>query len=380
MPKKVFISSVTLGLVQERTALPGLIMGLGMQPVRFEDFTAAPSPSREVCLRAVAESDIYLLLLGEHYGAPFPDTGLSPTQEEYRAAVSRGLPTLAFRRRDVTMDPLQREFAAEVEAYPSGLFRASFAEVGELLAEAGRALRDVPAATGALVFSPVAAPVNIGWRTPPDPRDQFAGFGSPGLEVYLTPVDRPLSASRLRSVGVIAPRMLREFGGIDNAAAIDVATEPDGNVTATVARARGRRTSFDDARGGDVEGLAVRHNGEICAWAGIRRDTFGAVVDGRSLTAAIVPLVALAGRTLGEVVGDTEVAVVPSVAVPGARSVTLGRPEVVGNRSGATMPMSGPTTLTLPGDESAVLNAAVTGATDVGAELAARIVHALQAR
>lgn len=85
--------------------MPGLLLGLGMEAVRFEDFTAAPARSREVCLRAVAESDVHLLLLGEHYGTPFPDTGLSPTHEEYRAAIARGIPRLAFRKRDVTMDP-----------------------------------------------------------------------------------------------------------------------------------------------------------------------------------------------------------------------------------------------------------------------------------
>jgi len=48
MGKRVFISSVTQGLRQERTALPGLIRALGMDPVRFEDFTALPEPSRDV--------------------------------------------------------------------------------------------------------------------------------------------------------------------------------------------------------------------------------------------------------------------------------------------------------------------------------------------
>ncbi len=125
MGKRVFISSVHLGVRQERTALHGLIRALGMDPVRFEDFTAAPDPSREVCLRAVADSDVYLLLLGEHYGTPFPDTGLSPTHEEYRAAINKGIPRLAFRRRGATMETAQGRFAEEVEAYPTGLFRGS---------------------------------------------------------------------------------------------------------------------------------------------------------------------------------------------------------------------------------------------------------------
>ncbi len=70
MGKRVFVSSVTEGLRQERTALPGLMRALGMDPVLFEDFTALPEPSRDVCLQAVESSDVYLLLLGEHDGSP----------------------------------------------------------------------------------------------------------------------------------------------------------------------------------------------------------------------------------------------------------------------------------------------------------------------
>ena len=117
MGKRVFISSVTEGLRQERTALPGLIRALGMDPVRFEDFTALPEPSRDVCLQAVGTCDVYLLLLGEHYGTPFADTGLSPTHEEYRAAINKGIPRLAFRRRGVTMESAQAAFAAEVHLH-----------------------------------------------------------------------------------------------------------------------------------------------------------------------------------------------------------------------------------------------------------------------
>ncbi len=148
------ISSVTQGLRQERTALPGLIRALGMDPVRFEDFTALPEPSRDVCLQAAQSSDVYLLLLGDHYGTPFPDTGLSPTHEEYRAALNSGIPVLAFRRRDVAMEPTQVQFAEEVEAYQTGLFRGSWDEVGQLLNAVSGALSNLDALAGRLVFTP----------------------------------------------------------------------------------------------------------------------------------------------------------------------------------------------------------------------------------
>jgi hypothetical protein len=353
--KRVFISSVTLGLRQERTALHGLIRALGMDPVWFEDFTAAPDPSREVCLRAVADSDVYLVLLGEHYGTPFPDTGLSPTHEEYRAAIHKGIPRLAFRRRGVTMETTQAKFAEEVEAYPTGLFRGSWDEVGELLEEAAKALSNLESVTGGLVFTPLGVPVEVRWRTPPDARDQFSGFLQSALEVYLTPVGVTVSDSRLRVAGDLMARLLREFGGIGQAAAIEITSGADGGVVARAVRPPTRRSFNEDVHSGDVEGLSVARNGEVCAWATLRRDNLGAVVDAASLAEAATPLVLLAGRALGEFLGETSTAVVPSVAVTGATTVNVGRTEVVGNRSSSTMAMRGPSTIALPGDESAVL-------------------------
>ena len=86
---KVFISSVRRGLESERDALPGLLRAVGHEPLRFEDFTAQPVPSREACLAGVAAADAYVLLLGPHYGTTFPDTGRSATHEEYIAAQTK---------------------------------------------------------------------------------------------------------------------------------------------------------------------------------------------------------------------------------------------------------------------------------------------------
>jgi hypothetical protein len=47
---RVFISSVRRGLEEERDALPGALAALGYTPVRFEDYTAQPLPSRQACL------------------------------------------------------------------------------------------------------------------------------------------------------------------------------------------------------------------------------------------------------------------------------------------------------------------------------------------
>jgi hypothetical protein len=41
---------------------------------------------------------VYVLLLGPRYGAPFPDTGLSPTADEFPRARQRGIPVLVFNK------------------------------------------------------------------------------------------------------------------------------------------------------------------------------------------------------------------------------------------------------------------------------------------
>ncbi len=105
--QKVFISSVRQGLEDERDALPPLIRAIGHVPRRFEDFTAQPVASREACLQGVEEADIYLLLLGQQYGEPIFDSGLSPTEEEWVVARRRGIPILVFRKRDVDMEEAQ---------------------------------------------------------------------------------------------------------------------------------------------------------------------------------------------------------------------------------------------------------------------------------
>jgi nucleoside 2-deoxyribosyltransferase len=143
---RVFVSSVRRGLEAERDAVPGLILALGHEPVTFEDFTALDLPSREACLRAVASADAYLLMLGQFYGDPLPDTGASPTEEESNAARARGIPVLAFRKRGVAMEPAQAEFVGRVEDYVSGRFRASFDGVKNLMVAVGNSLRGL--ATG----------------------------------------------------------------------------------------------------------------------------------------------------------------------------------------------------------------------------------------
>lgn len=96
---RVFISSVLAGLEEERDSLPGLIAAAGHECVRFEDFGAQPTPSREACARGVESSEVYVLLLGPRYGHVFPETGQSATHDEWVAATTAGMPLRSWKAR-----------------------------------------------------------------------------------------------------------------------------------------------------------------------------------------------------------------------------------------------------------------------------------------
>jgi hypothetical protein len=141
---KVFVSSVRRGLEEERDALPALITALGFEPLNFEKFGAQPWSSREACVRAVGQADVYVLLIGPAYGEPIPDTGLSPTHEEYNAARAKGIPVLVFRKEGVALEDDQAQFVSQVESYPTGLLRETFSSPIDLLTKVAAALRALP--------------------------------------------------------------------------------------------------------------------------------------------------------------------------------------------------------------------------------------------
>jgi hypothetical protein len=181
----VFISSVRRGLESERDYLPSLLQATGHEPRRFEDFSAQPSPSRDACLAGVEAADVYLLLLGEHYGEPLPDTGKAPTEEECTVAKRRGIPILVFRKTGIGPDDRQRDFIARVGNYRQGRFWKEFGENSQLAVVVLGALRDVAAEAAPLRWEPIDTEPTVRWR-PDRPvfEDRSASY-VPVLEVHL---------------------------------------------------------------------------------------------------------------------------------------------------------------------------------------------------
>ncbi|MBL0886888.1 DUF4062 domain-containing protein [Myceligenerans indicum] len=288
---RVFISSVRHGLEAERDALPGLISALGHVPVRFEDFTAQPTPSREACLAGVASSDVYVLLLGPNYGHRFADTNQSPTHDEWMAARAAGKPTYVFRKDGVAMEPDQEAFTNEVGNYGTGVFYGRFTDATDLQAKVVKALRAHAAAPAALVFAPRTTPVSIRWKhewtnTNPLQRDTEGT-----LELHVVGLDGTSIPSRMmldlpdRLAG-----SLRTLGAVSMTAGL----EPGGDRDSASVQVSATDTRSTPSPGA-LLGVHVSTTGQLSVWWSLPRDGLGHILDENILVQNLTDGLRLAG-------------------------------------------------------------------------------------
>ncbi len=221
---KVFISSVTHLLKDERTALPPFLGLLGHEGLRFEDFRAQDRSGREACLAGVDAADVYALLLGPRYGDPSPDTGLAPTEEEFVRARARGIPVLVFTKRtDEPDEPAQAAFKARVGDYINGRFWRSFSDPVTCNQAVGEALKDLPRPDEPVRFDR-AGPVDVPW---------LAGTGlvpgavsAPVLEVHVVPVQSGhVGAAALAEVADGLARDARASGFVPDREPLDAGSD-----------------------------------------------------------------------------------------------------------------------------------------------------------
>jgi hypothetical protein len=359
---KVFISSVRRGLESERDALPGLLLALGHAPRRFEDYSAQPIPSREACLRGVEDADGYLLLLGEHYGEPLPDTGHSPTEEEWEVAKRRGIPMFVFRKAGITPDQRQIEFARRVEDYRAGVYRKSFASLSELLERVGDAIREYEASVSALEWRPLERPVPAPWL-------ETRRFGAPisgsTLELHALPVNAgsALSATSMSGLPRRLARLGRDFTLFDEEDAL--ATGHDAQ--SAYAERAGERTGR--------AGLRFYRDRRMSFWQELPRDMLGSILDPGDVALRIERFVRMAAA-FGF---STDVAF--AVGLTGLTSLSEGNVADLGRRGSASLGWS-------TGDDHVRVDAqdAVPGtslpraATEIAEELSARLLLAWRAR
>lgn len=362
--KKVFISSVRRGLEEERDSVPALISAIGHMPRRFEDFTAQPRPSRDACLAGVGEADVYLLLLGAHYGDPLPDSGLAPTEEEWTVAKRRGIPIVVFRKDSIEPEATQAEFMRRVEDYVTGRFRDTFSSTNELLPKVAAILRSLELAAEPLEWVPLDEPVPIDWVIT-EQQLRYVGVG-PTLELHLVPLDvsSRFPAARLEALPERLARVGREHGLFSAADALDLRAD---EVAAIALRASGREIVS--------AGLAVRRNQTVSAWEELRRDSMGAILDRGDVAARLARLL----RVATEVLTSQASSVAIAVGVGPTQSLSEGDISDLGRRRSSTMDMRD-RLIHVDAEESVPTSALRPAADEIAEELSTRLMMRFRAR
>ncbi len=101
MEKKyqIFISSTYEDLKEERKKVQDTILSMYHFPIGMEIFSAADEEQWEIIRDTIDSSDYYVLIIGHRYGSVIKEgeyAGLSYTQKEFRYALERKIPVLAF--------------------------------------------------------------------------------------------------------------------------------------------------------------------------------------------------------------------------------------------------------------------------------------------
>jgi len=358
------ISSVRRGLEAERDALTGLIMALGHTPIRFEDFSALSQPSREACMRAVQESDVYLLILGPHYGHVFPETGQSATHDEFVAAQQKGIPRIVLQKTGVQFDPQQEDFIKLVGDYGTGVFWDIFADATDIQTKVVRAIKRVQDLQEPLTFIPLPRPVTTEWRR--DWSSMAAGLGLTAcLEVHVLPVPTParMSARAMNELSNSLLVALRTIGGVPPEVGLELVREPS---EAVVIRLPETRRRFDEVDMGKLCGIRVSTSKQVSLWYTLPRGGRLAlsVLDPDNLASQITEALRLTGRL--QILDTDHIAV--AAGIDPASLTTVGVVSEIASRGSATFAGRGQLEFVHVEPDEAASSAAL----DLGAAEAAR--------
>lgn len=369
---RVFISSVRRELEEERDSLPGLITAIGHEPLRFEDFTAQVVPSREACVKGVKASDAYLLLLGPIYGDVFPETGQSPTHDEYATAKAMGIPRIVMRKTGVKFEPAQEEFAKLVTNYSTGLFSGRFTGAVDLQAKVAAVLRDLASKPGHLEYSTLDRPVDITWRGDWDTQLTRNSAATACLEVHVRPVAAVRQPARLMTS--LQDRIItavRSQPGISATAGL-TPTFTEAQLLIEVAPDQRRRNG--EVSLSALAGIRYAQDGQFSAWSNLPHNGMGSIIDPQDVTKQVAAALRLAG-TLGVFTTGPLVAAAGVEPLSMVAEGTVSRVPV-NTMSGFEMSRQ---FLRVEPDEGVSLEALDLGAAEVANALAGRVVGAFRA-
>jgi len=92
---QVFVSSTYEDLKEERNEVIRVLLELGCFPASMENFPAADDDQWTYIERMISACDYYIVIIGGRYGSELPN-GMSYTEREYRYALEKEIPVLAF--------------------------------------------------------------------------------------------------------------------------------------------------------------------------------------------------------------------------------------------------------------------------------------------
>ena len=105
---QIFISSTFSDLKDERKKVMQTIMSLDCIPAGMELFPAMDEEQFEFIKRIIDDCDYYILIIGARYGS-MDENGVSYTEKEYKYAISKNIPVMAFLHDDISSLPLNKE-------------------------------------------------------------------------------------------------------------------------------------------------------------------------------------------------------------------------------------------------------------------------------
>ncbi|MGV3461025.1 MAG: DUF4062 domain-containing protein [Flavobacterium sp.] len=101
---QVFVSSTYTDLLEERQEIMHALLELDCIPAGMELFPASNDDQWSLIKGVIDDCDYYIVIIGGRYGSIGPD-GLSYTEMEYRYAIEKNKPVIAFLHKDPEQIP-----------------------------------------------------------------------------------------------------------------------------------------------------------------------------------------------------------------------------------------------------------------------------------
>ena len=130
---QVFISSTYEDLKTERQAAISCLLDMNCIPVGMEQFPASLLSQWEYIKKMIDMSDYYLLIVAGKYGSLDPEENISYTEKEYRYAIHKKMPILAFLHKNIDSLPAIKVGATDEERERVKNFHNTVKEAGRLV-------------------------------------------------------------------------------------------------------------------------------------------------------------------------------------------------------------------------------------------------------